>query len=161
LPNYTYLTMDGLNNLIPTENANLPQIPILIDSSNGWPGAGPNGETIADQESFSIAHTCNYVAEKEPGQTERWLNIQTITRGMAWKLPKYEDMIFWRFVVRNMGEKIDSCLIGIFSHYQFVADFQPFGGAATGGSSGEDILYWDESRQLIYGTDYDGFERLF
>ncbi len=158
LPNHTYLTMDDMNNLTPTENSSLPQISLLTDSLTGWPGAGINGKTIADQESFSIAHTCNYVAEKDPGQTERWLNVQTITRGMAWKLPKYEDMIFWQMEVRNMGKEIEDCLIGIFSNYQFVADFQPFGGAATGGSGGEDILYWDDSRQLIYGTDFDGLE---
>ncbi|MBU0476238.1 MAG: T9SS type A sorting domain-containing protein [Bacteroidetes bacterium] len=158
LPNYTYLNMDNLKYLIPAENNSLPQIPILLDSTNGWPGAGLNGETLADQESFSVTHTCNYIAEKNPGQTERWLNVQTITRGMAWKLPKYEDMIFWQMEVRNMGQSIEDCLIGIFSHYQFVADFEPFGGASTGGSSGEDVLYWDDSRQLVYGTDFDGFE---
>ncbi len=157
-PNYTYLTMENMNNLIPTENLSLPQIPILLDSATGWPGAGTNGELIADQESFSVGHTCNYVAEKEPGQTERWLNVQTITRGMAWKLPKYEDMIFWVFVVRNMGDTIEDCLIGIFSNYQYFADFQPFGGPATGGEGGEDILYWDENRQLAYGTDFNGYE---
>ena len=158
LPNYTYLTMNNMRNLVPTENTSLPQIPILLDGETGWPGAGPNGAILADQESFSISHTCNYVAEKQPGETERWLNIQTITRGFAWKLPKYEDMIFWQCEVRNMGETIEEALIGIFSHYQFVADFQSFGGAATGGVSGEDILYWDETRQLVYGTDFDGSE---
>ncbi len=158
LPNYTYLTKDHLLNLIPDDNVDLPQIPILLDSTNGWPGAGKNGKQLGDQESFSIAHTVNYVAEKEPGTSERWLNIQTITRGMAWKLPKYEDMIFWIFEIRNMGDRIDSTIIGIFNHYQFVADFQPFGGAGTGGESGEDVLYWDQSRQLVYGTDFDGVE---
>ncbi len=158
LPNYTYKTIDDLINLNPTENPALPEIPILLDTTNGWPGAGKNGEQIADQESFSIAHTVNYVAEKEPGLTERWLNVQTITRGMAWKTPKYEDMIFWIFTIRNMGDTIDSCLIGIFNNYQFVADFEPFGGAATGGESGEDVLYWDAKRQLAYGTDFNGEE---
>jgi len=157
-PNYTFLSMEDLLSLTPTENPNLPLIPILLDSATGWPGAGPNGELIADQESFSIAHTVNYVAEKEPGDTERWLNIQTITRGMAWKLPKYEDMIFWVFIVRNMGERIDSCLIGIYNNYQFVADFEPFGGFATGGEGGDDVLYWDPDRQLAYGTDFNGYE---
>ena len=157
-PNFTYLSMADLQSLTPTENSNLPQIPVLLDSANGWPGAGPGGQQIADQESFSIAHTVDYVAEKEPGQTERWLNIQTITRGMAWKLPKYEDMIFWQLIVRNMGEGIDSCLIGIWNNYQFVADFQPFGGFSTGGEGGEDVLYWDGQRQLAYGTDKNGYE---
>jgi len=158
LPNYTYLTLEDLINLNPTENLTLPKIPILLDSLTGWPGAGTNGQQIADQESFSIAHTVNYVAEKEPGSTERWLNVQTITRGLAWKTPKYEDMIFWIFVIRNMGERIDSCLIGIFNNYQFVADFEPFGGPATDGEGGEDILYWDQKRQLAYGTDFNGEE---
>lgn len=158
LPNYTYLTKENLLSLTPNQNNSLPDIPIMLDSSNGWPGAGKNGAQLGDQESFSISHTVNYVAEKEPGASERWLNIQTITRGIAWKLPKYEDMIFWVFEVRNMGQQIDSALIGLFSHYQFVADFQPFGGSATGGESGEDVLYWDESRQLVYGTDYNGIE---
>lgn len=157
-PNHTYLSMADLQSLTATENNGLPQIPVLLDSASGWPGAGPNGQQIADQESFSIAHTVNYVAEKEPGQTERWLNIQTITRGLAWKLPKYEDMIFWQLIVRNMGEGIDSCLIGIWNNYQFVADFQPFGGWSTGGEAGEDMLYWDGSRQLAYGTDKNGYE---
>ncbi len=157
-PNYTYLSMDALLNLTPTENPNLPRIPILLDSATGWPGAGPHGELIADQESFSVAHTVNYVAEKEPGKTERWLNIQTITRGMAWKLPKYEDMIFWKFIVRNMGDTIKSCLIGIYNNYQFVADFEPFGGYETGGEGGDDMLFWDQKRQVAYGTDFNGFE---
>lgn len=157
-PNYTYLTMQGLIGLNPVENTKLPDIPILLDEQTGWPGAGKDGALLGDQESFSIAHSCNYVAEKEPGSTERWLNIQTITRGFAWKLPKYEDMIFWKFIVRNMGEKIDSCLIGVFNNYQFVADFQPFGGASTGGEEGEDVLYWDFRRQLAYGTDFNGQE---
>ncbi len=157
-PNYTFLSMDDLLNLRPTENTNLPSIPVLLDSASGWPGAGSDGRQIADQESFSIAHTVNYVAEKEPGQTERWLNIQTITRGLAWKSPKYEDMIFWVFVVRNMGSQIDSCLIGVFNNYQFVADFEPFGGFGTGGEGGDDMLFWDEQRQLAYGTDFNGHE---
>lgn len=157
-PNYTYLSMEDLLSLTPTENTNLPLIPIELDSVTGWPGAGPHGKLIADQESFSVEHTVDYVAEKEPGQTERWLNIQTITRGMAWKLPKYEDMIFWVFVVRNMGAQIDSCLIGIYNNYQFVADFEPFGGFETGGEGGDDVLYWDQQRQLAYGTDFNGLE---
>lgn len=157
-PNYTFLTMNDLQNLVPTENANLPRIPILLDSATSWPGAGVNGQLIADQESFSIDHTVNYVAEKEPGKQERWLNIQTITRGMAWKLPKYEDMIFWKLIVRNMGQQIDSCLIGIFNNYQFVADFEPFGGFETGGEGADDALYWDADRQLAYGTDFNGHE---
>jgi len=157
-PNYTYLSMNDLQSLTPTQNNALANIPILRDSTSGWPGAGPNGQQLADQESFSIAHTVDYVAEKEPGQTERWLNIQTITRGMAWKLPKYEDMIFWKFIVRNMGDRIDSCLIGIFNNYQFVADFEPFGGFGTGGEGNDDMLFWDGDRQAAYGTDLNGIE---
>jgi len=123
-----------------------------------WPGAGAHGELIGDQEAFSVDHTVDYVDEKLPGKAERWLNIQTTMRGIAWNIQQFEDMIFWEFTVRNLGAAIDSAIIGMHVNLEYFADFEPYGGSATGGEDGEDKMYYDPSRQLIYGTDGNGQE---
>jgi len=124
--------------------------PVLV-GSEGWPGFGKNGERIADQESFSVCFAVDHLAEFPP---ERWLKTQTTMRGLAWKLNLYEDMIFWVYTVRNMGNaNIDSCLIGIYSDWDFISAIlppEPFGDA--------DRQYYDPVRQLAYGSDDNGFE---
>lgn len=164
-PNYTYLgavdAPGGIDdpNRVATENPDLELILIEADTS-GWPGAKYNGTWIrADQESFSVCHAVNYVPENStPDYKARWLNIQTTCRGLAWRTKKYEDIIFWIFTVRNMGDTIEDFAMGVHTQFQFVADFQPFGGNATGGVGGDDRMYYDRERQFAYGTDNDGVE---
>jgi hypothetical protein len=124
-----------------------------------WPRLIYGEDTIrADQESFSICHGVNY----ESGASESrgyHLDIETTMRGLAWNHPWYDDMIFWVFTVKNTAGRIDSAYIGIHGTYEFYSDFQPYGGWGTGGEAADDRLWYDEGRNLIYGTDGNGQER--
>ena len=51
IPNY--YPYDGVTNRIVTNN-NLPQIPIKLDPTTGWPGFGPDGKQLCDQGTFNV-----------------------------------------------------------------------------------------------------------
>ena len=151
LPNYYYKTTQDYENRIPTTSPGLNDIPVLKDST-GWPGAGPNGERIAEQESYSVCYAIDHLAEVPP---ERWLAVQTITRGMAWSGKYYEDFIVWKFVVRNVGHTpITRAYMAVWSDYAFIASFNP---PNSWGDDG-DRCYYDRERQFAYSWDIDGYE---
>ena len=91
--------------------------PVLLDAT-GWPGFGSNGELIGDQESFSVAYAVNHIAEIPP---ERWLKLQVVFRGIAFKGKLYEDYIFWTHYITNIGQAdITDCYFGMWVDYNFV-----------------------------------------
>jgi len=92
-------------------------LPVLLDS-DGWPGFGPNGERIGNQESFSMAYAFNRIAEIPP---ERWLKLQVTFRGVAFKGKLYEDYIFWSYYITNIGTAdITDTYFGMWMDYNFV-----------------------------------------
>ncbi len=152
LPDYFYKITQDYENRIPTTSPGLPKVPVLKDSISGWPGAGPNGQQIGEQESYSVCYAIDHLAEVPP---ERWLAVQTITRGMAWSGKYYEDFIVWQFVVRNMGHTpITKTYLAVWSDYAFIASFNPPNGWGDDG----DKCFYDRERQFAYSWDQDGIE---
>ena len=151
IPNYYYKSLQDYENRKKTVEPGIDPIPLLKDST-GWPGAGPHGERIADQESFSACYAIDHLAEVPP---ERWLTIQTINRGMAWAGKYYEDFIVWEFIARNIGHTpITRTYFAVWSDFSFIASFNP---PNPWGDDG-DVCYYDRDRQFAYGWDIDGVE---
>lgn len=151
IPNYYYET--GTNNNIITNN-NLPTIPISLDPETGWPGAGLNGETLADQESFSVTYGWGGTDQIGAGNSQtRWLRTQLIMRSMAWEGSLYENFIVWVFIVRNPTDKpIVDLSMGIHADFGFFPSFIPSIGYD------DDRHYYDPALQLAYGWDDNDFE---
>lgn len=151
LPNY-YFT-DGITNNRVTNNA-IPLVPLLKDSATGWPGAGPNGETIADQESFSVMYGWGGTDQIGAGNSQtRWLRTQLIMRSMAWQGSLYENFIVWVYILRNPTEKplVDASM-GIHADFGFFPAFIP------SINYDDDRHYYDPALQLAYAWDDNNFE---
>lgn len=151
LPNYYFV--DGITDNIIT-NSTLPIVPILKDSITGWPGAGPNGETLADQESFSVTYGWGGTDQIGAGNSQtRWLRTQLIMRSMAWKGSLYENFIVWVFILRNPTDKpLVDVSMGIHADFSFFPSFLP------GIGYDDDRHYYDPVLQLAYGWDDNNFE---
>jgi hypothetical protein len=151
LPNY--YPVDGMSGEIITNN-NLPTIPILLDPETGWPGAGIDGKTIADQESFSFMF--GWGGTDQIGSTSnetRWLRTQLMMRSMAWEGSLYESFIVWVFIVRNPTDKpIVDMSMGVHADYGFFPAF------IQGIGQDDDRHYYDPNLQLAYGWDDNGYE---
>jgi hypothetical protein len=151
LPNYYYMDINDQNGI---SNPALPTVPIKIDTLTGWPGFGPNGEQLADQETFSVMYAWGGTDQIGVGNAEtRWLRTQMSMRGMAWQGTLYEDFIVWVFIVRNVAaQPIVDMSLGIHVDLSFFPAFIP------GIGQDDDRHYYDPSLQLAYGWDDDGFE---
>ncbi|WP_456408243.1 T9SS type A sorting domain-containing protein [Caldithrix abyssi] len=151
LPNYVYKTGLDDEKIV---NDQLPVIPLLKDAQTGWPGFGPNGEQIADQETFSVMYGWGGTDQIGVGNAKtRWLRTQLIMRGLAWKGTLYENFIVWVFIVRNPNPApIVDMAMGIHIDFGFLPAFLP------GISYDDDRHYYDPKLQLAYGWDDDGFE---
>lgn len=128
---------------------------IKFDPVTGWPGFGPNGEQLADQEMFSVVEawggTDQFTAMGKA--YPNFLKTQMIIRGMAWKGTLYEDFIVWVFVIRNIGSApIHDMRMAIHADFSFIPEFYP------GIGYDADRHYYDPKLQLAYGTDDDGYE---
>ena len=151
LPNYYYKSTYDYENDIRTITPGLETIPVYKDTS-GWPGARPDGRKTGEQESFSVCYAIDHLAEVAP---ERWLTIQSITRGFAWSGKYYEDFIVWMFINRNIGHTpIERTYTAVWSDYAFIASFNPPNGWGDDG----DKCFYDRERQFAYSWDQDGFE---
>ncbi|GAF77068.1 unnamed protein product, partial [marine sediment metagenome] len=96
--------------------------------SEGWPGYGPGGEQLADQESFAITYA--FQGTDSWGQPiagdayHAWLNLSLEVRGLAWVGSLYEDFIIWIYVIRNVGDvPINGLRTGIHSDFGFIPEF--------------------------------------
>ena len=151
LPNYYYKTTADYENRSKTVSPQLETIPLLRDST-GWPGAREDGTRIGEQESFSVSYSIDHLAEVAP---ERWLTLQTVTRGMAWSGRYYEDFIVWVFTGRNIGHTpITDTYFAIWSDFSFISSFNPPNSFGDDG----DVCFYDRERQFAYTWDIDGFE---
>ncbi len=148
-----YIPKDGISGEI-IQNNSLPAIPILKDSSSGWPGFGSNGEQLADQEMLSLMYGWGGTDQLGSGNSKtRWLRTQLMMRGMAWKGTLYDDFIVWVFIIRNPNNKpINQMRMGVHIDFGFLPEFIP------GVGYDADRHYFDPSLQLAYGTDDDGYE---
>lgn len=125
-------------------------LPLKV-GAEGWPGLGPNGERLADQETYSVMYA--WKGRKEGGQNRRWLQTQVEMRGMAWTGELYQDFIVWHYVVRNIGTApIRGIRIGVHSDFGYFPVFQNMSAFDA------DRHYYDRTLQLAYGTDDNGFE---
>ncbi len=151
LPNYYYT--DGLSEET-VANPDLPIVPIEFDPETGWPGFGPNGAQLADQETFSILYSWGGTDQIGAGNAKtRWLRTQLIMRGLAWQGTLYENFIVWVFIVRNPTTKpIADLSMGIHIDFGFLPAFLP------GINYDDDRHYYDPVLQLAYGWDDDGYE---
>lgn len=151
LPNYYYV--NGITNDIVTNNS-IPVVPILKDSATGWPGAGKNGELIADQESFSVMYGWGGTDQIGAGNSQtRWLRTQLIMRSLAWKGSLYENFIVWVFILRNPTDKpLVDVSMGIHADFSYFPSFIP------SINYDDDRHYYDPALQLAYGWDDNNFE---
>ena len=125
-------------------------VPLLV-GSEGWPGAGPNGERIADQESFSVAYAWGGT-DIGPIENKNWLKTQITVRGLAWKGSLYDDFIVWIYTIRNIGtDTIHDMRIGIHSDFGCLPEF-------LGPNYDADRAYYDPDLQLAYTWDDNSFE---
>lgn len=128
--------------------------PIEFDSLTGWPGFGPNGEQLADQETFSVVEAwggTDQLTSNDP--YPNFLKTQMIIRGMAWEGTLYEDFIVWVYVIRNLGTApITDLRAAIHADFSFIPQFY------SGIGYDDDRHYYDPDLQLVYGTDDNGYE---
>ena len=127
---------------------------IKFDPETGWPGFGPNGEQLADQEMFSVVEAWGGTDQLTyPDAHPNFLRTQMIIRGMAWKGTLYENFIVWVYVIRNIGTApIRDMRVAIHADFSFIPEFFP------GVGYDADRHYYDPKLQLAYGWDDDGFE---
>lgn len=151
IPNY--YPVDGMSGEIITNN-NLPSVPLLLDPQTGWPGAGLNGETLADQEALSFMFGWGGTDQIGSGSSQtRWLRTQLMMRSMAWEGSLYESFIVWVFIVRNPTDKpIVDMSMGVHLDLSFFPAF------IQGIGQDDDRHYYDPDLQLAYGWDDNGFE---
>jgi len=122
--------------------------PLLI-GSEGWPGAGADGERLADQESFTAAYCFNPVAEVPP---ERWLKLQAVIRGLGWKGKISEDYLFYIQEITNIGTTpIEGVYFGMWVDFDFVWrwdwDFY---------DETHEAIAYEPERQMGYSWNYEG-----
>lgn len=148
-----YYPVDGMSNEVITNN-NLPTVPILLDPETGWPGAGSDGKTVADQEALSCMFGWGGTDQLGSGNSEtRWLRTQLMMRSMAWEGSLYESFIVWVFIIRNPTDKpIVDMSMGVHADFGFFPSF------IQGIGQDDDRHYYDPNLQLAYGWDDNGYE---
>lgn len=115
--------------------------PVMLDST-GWPGWGPDGKTIAHQESFAVAYI------KKKGSESRWLKVRVIFRGAAFSGKLYENYIFWRYEFTNIGtEPITDTYAGMRMDFAHVHNQ---------GNTSPEIQAYDADRQMAYSYNPTG-----
>lgn len=115
--------------------------PVMLDE-NGWPGWGPNGKKIAHQESFAVAYI------KKKGSESRWLKARVVFRGAAFSGKLYENYIFWRYEITNIGtEPITNTYVGMRMDFAHVHNQ---------GNTSPEIQAYDTNRQMAYSYNPTG-----
>jgi hypothetical protein len=92
--------------------------------SEGWPGLGPNGERLADQETYSVMYSWRGRKENGTQEARRWLRTNLEMWGLAWTGELYQDFIIWVYVVHNRSTApIKDMRIGIYSDFGYIPVF--------------------------------------
>lgn len=119
----------------------------LVIGSNGWPGIGADGSSIADQETYSVMY--GWRGTDEGTTDRRWLLTNMEMRGFAWTGELYQDFIVWMFIVRNVGTApIVDMRVGIHSDFGYFPIFMP-----PNAWGDDDRHYYDPALQFAYGSD--------
>lgn len=144
-------------------------IPLPLDTSLGFPGAGPNkysppdlyypGKVIADQESFTVS----FAKTRDDDSSSRGhLMVYTALRGLSWKGDLAEDVLFWIFTVTNIGTApIETTYVGMFADFDFPwASYAQYNSYSKTDCFAFDTYDVDEERgkeyKIGYGWDGDG-----
>ncbi|MFZ1290044.1 MAG: hypothetical protein WAR79_08135 [Melioribacteraceae bacterium] len=115
--------------------------PVVLDEK-GWPGWGPNGKTIGHQESFAVAYV------KKKGSESRWLKARIVFRGAAFSGKLYENYIFWRYEITNIGnERITDT---------YASMRMDFAHVHNQGNTSPEIQAYDADRQMAYSYNPTG-----
>jgi len=143
-------------------------IPISLDTSYGFPGAGPNryslpgkyypGQIVADQEIYTVSYARNRTDDQANGH----LMVYTTLRGMSWKEELAEDVLYWIYTVTNIGtEPITKSYMGLYSNLDFPwATFKGYNTYSESESWAFDTYDVDtvsgKEYKIGYGWDGDG-----
>ncbi len=128
-------------------------IPLKKDSTTGWPGVGPNGETLADQEFFAENFSRNREYMEDPDVDEGKLMVYTNMRGLSFSGDFYDDFLVYIWVVTNISpEPITKAYMGVLADFDFpwatYLDYSSY--------SRVDCFAYDKDLQMAYGWDGDG-----
>lgn len=128
-------------------------VPLLIDSTTGWPGVGPHGELLADQESFSVNFSRNREVVEDPDLDDGKLMVYTVLRGLSYGGDFYDDFLVYQWAVTNISPKpITETYLGMLVDFDF-----PWACYAGYSSYNETDCYaYDHAMQMAYGWDGDG-----
>jgi hypothetical protein len=127
--------------------------PLLIDSLTGWPGAGPNGETIADQESFSLNFSINREVVEDPDLNDGKLMVYTTLRGLSYGGDFYDDFLIYIWSVTNISPKpITEAYLGMLVDFDF--PWACYAGFSSYNKT--DCYAYQPDLSLAYGWDGDG-----
>jgi len=143
-------------------------LPIHLDTTYGFPGAGPNkyslpgkyypGQIVADQEIFTVS----YARNRNDDQGNGHLMVYTTLRGMSWQEELAEDVLYWIYTATNIGtEPIERTYLGIYANLDFpwatYADGQTYSSSESWAFDTYDIDETSgEEYKIGYGWDGDG-----
>ena len=126
---------------------------ILTDSSSGWPGSGPNGELLADQESFSVNFSINRELAEDPDINDGKLMVYTTLRGLSFGGDFYDDFLIYIWVVTNISPKpITKAYMGMMADFDF--PWATYAGFSSYNKT--DCYAYDYDYNMAYGWDGDG-----
>ncbi len=129
------------------------QVPLLKDPSTGWPGAGSDGELVADQESFSVNFSRNRQYVEDPDIQDGKLMVYTTLRGLSFSGDFYDDFLVWIWTVTNIGNQpITKTYLGMMADFDFPwASYQGYSSYSK-----TDCYAFDRELGMAYGWDGDG-----
>ncbi len=128
-------------------------IPLKVDPTIGWPGAGPNGELLGDQESFCVNFSQNREYMEDPDVNDGKLMVYTTLRGLSFGGDLYDDFLIYIWTVTNIAQKpITGAYLGMLVDFDF-----PWASYAGFSSYNKTDCYaYNSEYQMAYGWDGDG-----
>lgn len=128
-------------------------MPLLKDAKNQWPGAGKNGELVADQECFVINFSRNREYMEDPDVNDGKLMVYTAMRGLSFAGDFYDDFLVWIWTVTNISsEPIRKTYFGVMADFEF--PWASYTGYASYNRT--DCYAFDREMAMAYGWDGDG-----
>jgi hypothetical protein len=126
---------------------------IKFDSLTGWPGVGPNGEKLADQESFSVSFSANREMVEDPDVNDGKLMVYTTLRGLSFGGDFYDDFLIYIWTVTNISPKpITKTYFGMMADFDF--PWATYAGFSSYNKT--DCYAYDFDMNMAYGWDGDG-----
>lgn len=130
-----------------TQGAPLPK------DTSGFPGIGPNGEVLADQEFFAVNFSINRELVETPDIQNGKLMVYTTMHGLSYSGDDYDDFLMFRWTVTNIGNTpINRAYLGMLVDFDFPwASYRRFDSYNR-----VDNYAYDSTLQMVYGWDGDG-----